>query len=178
MPNPPDDESPDPTHCRHAGTPLSQSLRRYHVHAPCRWLPIHRSSSMFAHCMAGVACSLNRDWTHPWCLPLRRNPVPMGSCRGDRYGQWNSLRCRPRLACKVLRYPAHSDLSLQLTRQRYCRTTASHHPRINRQGVRGRYFKMAYCSAFRILGRPGNNAQVDGSLAVLHGTRCRARVTV
>ena len=178
MSNPPDDESPDPTHSRHTSTPISQGIRRYNVHAPCRRLPIHCPGLMLTHSMARVACSSYRDQAHPWCIPLRGNPVPMGSCQRNRDRQWNSLRCRARMACKTLWDSTHPDLSVQLTHQQHCRMPAPHHPRINCQGVRGQHFEVANSSAARVLGRPSYNTQVNRPLAVLHGPQCRARAPI
>ena len=67
------------TTCRsHTCAPLPQSPHRHNAHAQVPQILIHHTGPLLTLCMARVSHATHRNCSHPWCLHIQGNIMPMG----------------------------------------------------------------------------------------------------
>ena len=66
------------TCCSHTRASLPQSPHRHDAHAQVPRILIYCTSPLLAICMARISLAMHRNRSHPWCLHIQRNIMPMG----------------------------------------------------------------------------------------------------
>src|SRR5277367_4063072 len=135
VPRPKNTASSYPADGRDASAALLEGLHGYNAHATVIRLQIHRPRSLFANLLARVGYVTIRERKIAREMDPSWHYISMGTFTGNRNRQRARISQSFEIFRKALPHPTHSNIRIQLARERSSRAIALRSARSTLQGL-------------------------------------------